>query len=74
MKVKEVIKLKESNWACLSACEFGNPVYMCFVDSEKAFDHVSWGILGQVLREYEVSGPLLRAIQSLYSVLNLLVR
>ncbi|KAI3360329.1 hypothetical protein L3Q82_014641 [Scortum barcoo] len=47
--------------------EFAQPVHMCFVDLEKAFDRVPRGILWGVLREYGVRGPLLRAvIRSLY--------
>uniref|UniRef100_A0A3B4FLA9 Reverse transcriptase domain-containing protein n=1 Tax=Pundamilia nyererei TaxID=303518 RepID=A0A3B4FLA9_9CICH len=49
------------------AWEFAQPVYMCFVDLEKAFDRVPRGVLWEVLREYGVSGPLLRAIRSLYN-------
>ncbi|MDF4995661.1 reverse transcriptase family protein, partial [Vibrio parahaemolyticus] len=48
------------------AWEFAQPVHMCFVDLEKAYDRVPRGILWGVLREYGVGGPLLRAIQSLY--------
>ncbi|KAK3571151.1 hypothetical protein QTP86_003367 [Hemibagrus guttatus] len=40
---------------------------MCFVDLEKAFDHVPCGILWEVLWEYWVRGPLLRAVRSLYN-------
>uniref|UniRef100_A0A669EEJ8 Reverse transcriptase domain-containing protein n=1 Tax=Oreochromis niloticus TaxID=8128 RepID=A0A669EEJ8_ORENI len=47
---------------------------MCFVDLEKAFDHVPWGVLWEVLREYGVSGPLLWAIRSLYNCCKSLVR
>ncbi|KAI3377171.1 hypothetical protein L3Q82_009083 [Scortum barcoo] len=45
--------------------EFAQPVHMCFVDLEKAFDRVPRGILWGVLREYGVQGPLLRAVRSL---------
>ncbi|KAL7878925.1 hypothetical protein AOLI_G00098990 [Acnodon oligacanthus] len=55
------------------AWEFANlhstilPVYMCFVDLEKAYNRVPQVILWEVLREYGVLGLLLRAIRSLYS-------
>ncbi|KAK0147792.1 Craniofacial development protein 2 [Merluccius polli] len=48
------------------AWEFAQPVHMCFVDLEKAFDHVPRGVLWGVLREYGVSDPLIRAVCSLY--------
>ncbi|KAI3375113.1 hypothetical protein L3Q82_021636 [Scortum barcoo] len=54
--------------------EFAQPVHMCFVDLEKAFDHVPCGILWGVLREYGVRGPLLRAVRSLYDRSRSLVR
>ncbi|KAI3360874.1 hypothetical protein L3Q82_012888 [Scortum barcoo] len=47
--------------------EFAQPVHMCFVDLEKAFDRVPRGILwGSAPYEYGVRGPLLRAVRSLY--------
>ena len=54
--------------------EFAQPVHMCFVDLEKAFDRVPRHILWGVLREYGVGGPLLRAVQSLYDRCRSLVR
>ncbi|KAI3377533.1 hypothetical protein L3Q82_008699 [Scortum barcoo] len=45
---------------------FAQPVHMCFVDLEKAFDRVPRGILWGVLHEYGVREPLLRAVRSLY--------
>ncbi|KAK3544083.1 hypothetical protein QTP86_001214 [Hemibagrus guttatus] len=47
---------------------------MCFVDLEKAFDCVPRGILWEVLWEYGVRGPLLRAVRSLYNRSRSLVR
>ncbi|KAI3367284.1 hypothetical protein L3Q82_008336 [Scortum barcoo] len=47
--------------------EFAQPVHMCFVDLEKAFDRVPRGILWGVLRD--VWGPgafAIRAVRSLY--------
>ncbi|KAK3552130.1 hypothetical protein QTP86_001508 [Hemibagrus guttatus] len=40
---------------------------MCFVDLEKAFDRVPCGILWEVLWEYGIRGPLLKAVPSLYN-------
>ncbi|KAK3517658.1 hypothetical protein QTP70_014900 [Hemibagrus guttatus] len=54
-------KVLEGSW------EFAQPVHMCFVDLEKAFDHVPCGILWEVLWEYGVRGPLLRAVRSPYN-------
>ncbi|KAK3514353.1 hypothetical protein QTP70_015882 [Hemibagrus guttatus] len=47
---------------------------MCFVDLKKAFDRVPCGILWEVLWEYGVRGPLLRAVRSLYNRSRSLVR
>ncbi|KAK3514742.1 hypothetical protein QTP70_029692 [Hemibagrus guttatus] len=47
---------------------------MCFVDLEKAFDRVPRGILWEVLWEYGVRGPLLRAVRSQYNRSRSLVR
>ncbi|KAI3353934.1 hypothetical protein L3Q82_005135 [Scortum barcoo] len=54
--------------------EFAQPVHMCFVDLEKAFDRVPRGVLWGVLHEYGVRGPLLRAVRSLYDRSRSLVR
>ncbi|KAK0154090.1 LINE-1 retrotransposable element ORF2 protein [Merluccius polli] len=56
------------------AWEFAQPVHMCFVDLEKAFDRVPRGVLWGVLREYGVSDPLIRAVRSLYDWCQSLVR
>ena len=53
-------RVLEGSW------EFAQPVHMCFVGLEKAFDLAPRGILWEVLREYGVGGPLLRAVWSLY--------
>ncbi|KAK3526376.1 hypothetical protein QTP70_025405 [Hemibagrus guttatus] len=61
-------RVLEGSW------EFAQPVHMCFVDLEKAFDRVPRGILWEVLWEYGVRGPLLRAVRSLYKQSKSLVR
>ncbi|KAK3526805.1 hypothetical protein QTP70_033550 [Hemibagrus guttatus] len=65
---RRVRPVLEGSW------EFAQPVHMCFVDLEKAFDHVPRGILWEVLWEYGVRGPLLRAVRSLYNRSRSLVR
>uniref|UniRef100_A0A8C6M635 Reverse transcriptase domain-containing protein n=1 Tax=Nothobranchius furzeri TaxID=105023 RepID=A0A8C6M635_NOTFU len=56
------------------AWEFAQPIHMCFVDLEKAYDRVPRGTLWGTLQEYWVGGFLLRAIQSLYQRSMSLVR
>ena len=48
------------------AWEYGQPIFMAFVDLEKAYDRVPRDKLWECLVEYGLSGELLRAIQSLY--------
>ncbi|MEQ2244637.1 hypothetical protein ILYODFUR_019326 [Ilyodon furcidens] len=45
----------------------GNWHNTCFVDLDKALNHVPRGALWGILQEYEVRGPLLEAIWSLYN-------
>ncbi|XP_028272713.1 uncharacterized protein LOC114443008 [Parambassis ranga] len=61
-------RVLEGSW------EFAQPVHIWFVDLEKAFDRVPQGILWEVLWEYGVRGPLLRAVRSLYDRSRSLVR
>ncbi|KAF7658853.1 hypothetical protein LDENG_00007090, partial [Lucifuga dentata] len=49
------------------AWEYAQPIYMSFVDLEKAYDCVPQGVLWGVLREYGVLGSLTQAIRSLYN-------
>ncbi|KAK3575585.1 hypothetical protein QTP86_030518 [Hemibagrus guttatus] len=65
---RRVRPVLEGSW------EFAQPVHMCFVDLEKAFDRVPHGILWEVLWEYGVHGHLLRAVQLLYNRSRSLVR
>lgn len=59
---------------CEKAWEFALPVFMCFVDLEKAYDRVPRDKLWDCLREYGVDGELIRAIQSLYKRCSACVR
>ncbi|KAK3533232.1 hypothetical protein QTP70_013661 [Hemibagrus guttatus] len=65
---RRVRPVLEGSW------EFAQPVHMCFVDLEKAFDCVPCGILWEVLWEYGVHSSLLRAVRSLYNRSRSLVR
>ena len=49
-------------------------VYMFFVDLEKMFNCVPWGVLWGVLREYGVPDPLTRSTVVLYDWCQRLVR
>ena len=46
--------------------EWNKPLYMAFIDQEKAFDRVVRAELWKCLSERGIFGELLRAIQSLY--------
>ena len=46
--------------------EWNKPLYMAFIDQEKAFDRVVRAELWKCLAERGIFGELLRAIQSLY--------
>ncbi|KAI3351692.1 hypothetical protein L3Q82_020527 [Scortum barcoo] len=48
--------------------KFAQPVHMCFVDLEKAFDRVPRGILWGCSVSMGIRGPLLRAVWSLYDL------
>ncbi|KAK3538698.1 hypothetical protein QTP86_013041 [Hemibagrus guttatus] len=53
---------------CLRVCgSLPNQSTCVFVDLEKAFNRVPYGIMWEVLWEYGVRGPLLRAVRSLYN-------
>ncbi|KAI3373168.1 hypothetical protein L3Q82_006373 [Scortum barcoo] len=54
--------------------EFAQPVHMCFVDLEKAFDRVPRGILWGCSMSMGSGEPLLRAVRSLYDRSRSLVR
>jgi len=61
-------RLQEGSW------ELAQLVYMCFVDLEKAFDWVPWGLLWGVPRDYGVPDSLPQAIRSLYACSKSCVR
>lgn len=51
---------------CERSIEFGNSVYACFVDLEKAFDRIDWKILLSTLKEIGVDWRDRRMIKQLY--------
>ncbi|KAK0134946.1 LINE-1 reverse transcriptase [Merluccius polli] len=58
----------------LEGAWFAQPVHMCFVDLEKAFDRVPRGVLWGGSPGVRVSDPLIRAVHSLYDRCQSLVR
>ena len=51
---------------CERSLEYGNDVYICFVDFEKAFDRVNWVKMMSVLTRWGVDWKDRRLIQDLY--------
>jgi exonuclease III len=49
------------------AWEYAQPVYISFVDLEKAYDRVDRRLMWKTLEEYGVNRQLIRAIASMYS-------
>ena len=45
-------------------------VYVCFVDSQKAFNTINIRMLWYVLRKAGVGGKMLQILQSLYSIIK----
>ena len=54
--------------------EYARPLFMCFVDLEKAYDRVPRDLMWECLGEYGVDDELVRAIASLYKSCKACVR
>ena len=59
---------------CETSLEFGNNVYICFVDFEKAFDRVNWEKMMKVLQSIGVDWRDRRMISELYMNQEAVVR
>src|SRR6476661_6185522 len=59
---------------CERSLEFGNKVYICFVDFEKAFDRVNWEKMMKVLQSIGVDWRDRRLISELYMNQEAVVR
>src|SRR6476619_5049269 len=59
---------------CERSLEFGNNVYICFVDFEKAFDRVNWEKMMKVLQSIGVDWRDRRMISELYMHQEAVVR
>ena len=59
---------------CERSLEFGNNVYICFVDFEKAFDRVNWEKMMNVLESIGVDWRDQRMISELYMNQEAVVR
>jgi hypothetical protein len=51
---------------CERSLEYGNDVYICFVDFEKAFDRVNWVIMMKILKSIGVDWRDRTLIKTLY--------
>src|SRR5687768_2089473 len=51
---------------CERSLEFGNEVFICFVDFEKAFDRIGWRKMIEILKEIGVDWKDRRLILNLY--------
>src|SRR6476619_1035684 len=59
---------------CERSLEFGNNVYICFVDFKKALDRVSWETMMKVLQSIGVDWRDRRMISKLYMNQEAVVR
>ena len=70
MDLKKVVvremQLGVMRTTCERSLEFGNNVYICLVDFEKAFDRVNWEKMMMVLQSIGVDWRDRRMISELY--------
>ena len=59
---------------CERSIEFGNEIYICFVDFEKAFDRVNWAKMLSILKNTGVDWRDRRLISKLYTGQTAVVR
>ena len=59
---------------CERSLEFGNNVYICFVDFDKAFDRVNWEKMMKVLQSIGVDWRDRRMVSDLYMIQEAVVR
>ena len=56
------------------ALEYSLPMYLCFVDYEKAFDNVRWPKLWETLNELGVPPHLISLIKTLYEASEAVIK
>ena len=59
---------------CERSLEFGNDIYVCFIDFEKAFDRVNWIKMMEVLKQIGVDWRDRRMIYELYTRQEAVIR
>src|SRR3989442_254920 len=59
---------------CERSLECGNEVYICFVDSKKAFDRVNWLKMFEIMKSLHIDWRDRRLLQDLYMRQETLVR
>src|SRR3989442_2642675 len=59
---------------CERNLEYGNEVFICFVDFEKAFDRVNWVKMFEILKSLHIDWKDRRLVQDLYMRQEAVVR
>ncbi len=59
---------------CERSLEYGNEVFICFVDFEKAFDRVNWVKMFEILKSLHIDWRDRRLLQDLYMRQEAVVR
>src|SRR3989442_10788107 len=59
---------------CERSLEYGNEVFICFVDFEKAFDRVNWVKMFEIMKSLHIDCRDRRLLQDLYMRQEAVVR
>src|SRR3989441_12836992 len=59
---------------CKRSLEYGNEVFICFVDFEKAFDRVNWVKMFEIMKSLHINWRVRSLLQGLYARQEAVVR